>query len=157
MAQIFAAMSDLIIRRAAAADIPAIAALLADDFVAASREGAPLAAYERGFAAVDADPNQLLAVAELDGEVVGTMQLSFIPGLSRGGSWRGHVEAVRVASARRGQRIGAAMMAWAEDRCRERDCIVCELTSDNRRDAAHRFYDRLGYAASHKGFKKLLR
>lgn len=150
-------MDDLAIRRAGPADIPAIAALLADDFVGASREGAPLTDYERGFAAVDADPNQLLAVAELGGEVVGTMQISFIPGLSRGGSWRGHVEAVRVASDRRGQRIGEAMMAWAEERCRERGCVVCELTSDNRREAAHRFYERLGYAASHKGFKKMLR
>ncbi len=149
-------MTELTIRRAGPVDIPAIAALLADDFVAASREGAPLSAYERGFAAVDADPNQLLAVAELDGEVVATMQISFIPGLSRGGSWRGHVEAVRVASDRRGQKIGEAMMAWAEARCRERGCVVCELTSDNRRDAAHRFYERLGYTASHKGFKKML-
>lgn len=149
-------MAELVIRRAHRADIPAIAALLADDFVAASREGAPLADYERGFAAVEADPNQLLAVAELDGEVVGTMQISFIPGLSRGGRWRGHVEAVRVASERRGQSIGATMMGWAEDRCRERHCIVCELTSDNRREAAHRFYERLGYSASHRGFKKML-
>lgn len=150
------AMHDLSIRRATHADIPAIAALLADDFVGASREGAPLADYERGFEAVEADPNQLLTVAEIGGEVVATMQISFIPGLSRGGKWRGHVEAVRVASEWRGRKIGEAMMAWAEDRCRERGCIVCELTSDNRRDAAHRFYERLGYTASHKGFKKML-
>lgn len=156
MAQIMG-MDDLSIRRATREDIPAIAALLADDFVAASREGAPLADYVRGFEAVEADPNQLLAVAESGGEVVATMQISFIPGLSRGGSWRGHVEAVRVASDKRGQKIGKAMMGWAEDRCRERNCIVCELTSDNRRGAAHRFYDRLGYTASHKGFKKMLR
>ena len=149
-------MSDLIIRRADRADVPAIAALLADDFLGAAREGAPLAEYEAGFDAVEADPNQLLAVAEVGGEVVGTMQLSFIPGLSRGGRWRGHVEAVRVASARRGRGIGQAMMAWAEDRCRERGCVVCELTSDKRRDAAHRFYDRLGFEPSHLGFKKML-
>ena len=149
-------MSDLVIRRAIRADIPAIAALLADDFIAAAREGAPLAEYEAGFEAVEADPNQLLAVAESGGAVVGTMQLSFIPGLSRGGRWRGHVEAVRVASARRGQGIGEAMMAWAEARCRERGCVVCELTSDKRRDAAHRFYDRLGFAATHLGYKKML-
>lgn len=149
-------MHDLTIRREVRPDIPAIAALLADDFVGASREGAPVADYERGFEAVEADPNQLLTVAEIDGEVVATMQISFIPGLSRGGRWRGHVEAVRVASEWRGRKIGEAMMAWIEDRCRERGCIVCELTSDNRRDAAHRFYERHGYIASHKGFKKML-
>lgn len=149
-------MSELTIRRALPADIPAIAALLTDDFIGASREGAPLADYEAGFEAVEADRNQLLAVAELGGEVVGTMQLSFIPGLSRGGRWRGHVEAVRVASARRGQRIGEAMMAWAEERCRERGCVICELTSDGRRDDAHRFYTRLGFEPTHLGFKKML-
>lgn len=150
-------MSDLFIRRATRADIPAIAALLADDFIGAAREGAPLTEYEAGFDAVEADPNQLLAVAESGGAVVGTMQISFIPGLSRGGKWRGHVEAVRVTSERRGHGIGEAMMAWAEARCRERDCVVCELTSDKRRDAAHRFYERLGFEASHLGFKKMLR
>jgi GNAT superfamily N-acetyltransferase len=149
-------MSEPLIRRATRADVPAIAALLADDFVGASREGAPPADYERGFDAVNADPNQLLAVVESDGEVVGTMQITFVPSLSRGGRWRGHIEAVRVASAMRGQRIGEAMMAWAEQRCRERHCIVVELTSDQRRDGAHRFYDRLGYAATHVGFKKKL-
>ena len=96
-------------------------------------------------------------MAESGGAVVGTMQISFIPGLSRGGKWRGHVEAVRVTSERRGHGIGEAMMAWAEARCRERDCVVCELTSDKRRDAAHRFYERLGFEASHLGFKKMLR
>jgi ribosomal protein S18 acetylase RimI-like enzyme len=149
-------MSDLSIRRAVHADVPAIAALLADDFIAAAREGAPLADYEAGFAAVAADPNQLLAVAESNGAVVGTMQISFIPGLSRGGRWRGHVEAVRVASDRRGQKIGEAMMAWAQDRCRERGCVVCELTSDKRRDGAHRFYARLGFQPTHLGYKKML-
>lgn len=149
-------MGHLTIRRATRADIPAIAALLADDFIGHAREGAPLAAYEAGFDAVAADPNQLLAVTESGGEVVGTMQISFIPGLSRGGRWRGHVEAVRVASEKRGQKIGEAMMAWAEAQCRARGCIVCELTSDKRRDGAHRFYDRLGFEASHLGYKKML-
>lgn len=149
-------MGHLTIRRATRADIPAIAGLLADDFIGHAREGAPLAAYEAGFDAVAADPNQLLAVTESGGEVVGTMQISFIPGLSRGGRWRGHVEAVRVASEKRGQKIGEAMMAWAEAQCRERGCIVCELTSDKRRDGAHRFYDRLGFEASHLGYKKML-
>ena len=149
-------MSDLTIRRAARADIPAIAALLADDFIGAAREGALLAEYEAGFDAVEADSNQLLAVAESGGAVVGTMQLSFIPGLSRGGAWRGHVEAVRVASKRRGQGIGEAMMAWAVARCREKGCVLCELTSDKRRDGAHRFYDRLGFEATHLGYKKML-
>ena len=131
-------MSDLTIRRAARADIPAIAALLADDFIGAAREGALLAEYEAGFDAVEADSNQLLAVAE------------------SGGAWRGHVEAVRVASERRGQGIGEAMMAWAVARCREKGCVLCELTSDKRRDGAHRFYDRLGFEATHLGYKKML-
>lgn len=148
--------TDLIIRRAVRADVPAIAALLADDVLGAARETAPLADYEAGFDAVEADPNQLLAIAEIDGQPVGTMQLSFVPGLSRGGAWRGQVEAVRVASARRGQGIGEKMMAWAVERCRERNCVICELTSDKRRADAHRFYDRLGFEASHLGYKLML-
>jgi GNAT superfamily N-acetyltransferase len=150
-------MSELVIRRAVRDDIPAIAALLADDMLGAAREGAPLADYEAGFEAVEADPNQLLAVAEIEGRAVGTMQLSFVPGLSRGGAWRGQVEAVRVASDKRGHGIGEQMMVWAIERCRERGCVICELTSDKRRPDAHRFYHRLGFQASHLGFKLMLR
>jgi GNAT superfamily N-acetyltransferase len=149
-------MTNLTFRRATKADVPAIVALMADDVLGASRErtGAVLPkAYFNAFAAIDADERQYLAVVEEAGRMVGTLQLTFLPYLGRGGAWRGQVEAVRVASDRRGQRIGEAMMDWAIEQCRERGCGLVQLTSDKTRLDAHRFYDRLGFSASHVGYK----
>lgn len=146
-------------RRAVAADLPAIVALLADDPLGAAREDPrePLdPAYLAAFAAIEADPNMLLAVAELDGEVVGTLQLAFLPGLSLRGAWRGQVEAVRIAAAHRRRGLGRRMMAWAIETCRARGCRLVQLTADKRRRDAHRFYERLGFRASHEGFKLVL-
>jgi GNAT superfamily N-acetyltransferase len=147
-------------RVATRADVPAILALLADDEISRSR-GYPVpsvseaadAALWRAFEAIDADPRNELIVADLDGTVVGTCQLTFTPSLSRGGSERMTIEAVRVSREQRGGGIGRAMMQWALDRARDRGCGVAQLTTDKRRAEAHRFYESLGFAPSHVGMK----
>ena len=143
----------VVLRRANAPDLPAVVALLTDDPLGATREAADLAPYERALAAVDAEPAHLLVVAEDGGTVVGTLQLSFLPGLSRGGALRAQVEGVRVAAAARGRGLGAALLGWAADEARRRGAALVQLTTDKRRTDAHRFYERLGYAASHEGMK----
>ncbi len=144
----------VIFRPARREDVPLIVALLADDPIAAAREGDPSdEAYLAAFQAIAADPRQELVVAEADGEVVGTMQLTFVPGLSRRGGERALIEAVRVGASMRGQGLGRAMMRWAIDRARERGCRMVQLTSDKARADAHRFYTSLGFVDSHVGFK----
>lgn len=151
-------MTALVIREAKAEDLPAILAMLAEDTIPADRETDPAdPRYRTAFDAIAADPNQLLVAAEVDGRVVGTLQLSFLPGLSFRGAWRGQIEAVRIASDARGQGYGEQLIAWAVERCRERDCLLVQLTSSNSRTDAHRFYERLGWAKSHVGFKRKLR
>ncbi|MDP5278116.1 GNAT family N-acetyltransferase [Sphingomonas sp. DG1-23] len=151
-------MTDLILREATSGDLPAILALLAEDTIPADRETDPTdQRYRAAFDAIAADPNQLLVAAELGGRVVGTLQLSFLPGLSFRGAWRGQIEAVRIASDVRGRRYGEELIAWAVERCRDRDCFLVQLTSSNARTDAHRFYERLGWTKSHTGFKLKLR
>ena len=146
------------LRRATAADVPAIVALLAADQLGATRDGGEdLAPYERAFAALDADPAQLLAVAAAPGgAVVGTFQLTIIPGLARRGASRAQIEAVRVRADHRDRGLGGAMMAWAIGEARRRGCALVQLTTDKRRADAHRFYERLGFTASHEGLKLML-
>jgi len=145
------------VRRAAAGDLAEIVALLADDPLGAAREnGADLAPYRAAFAEIDADPDQFLAVAVRGSRVVGTLQLTFVPGLSRGAAKRAQVEAVRVHRDERGSGLGTHLMAWSEARAREAGCTLLQLTSDRARPDAHRFYERLGYTPSHLGFKKPL-
>lgn len=146
----------VLLREATADDVPAVVALLTDDPLGAGRESADLAPYRAAFAAVDADPAHLLVVAEDGGTVVGTLQLSFLPGLSRGGALRAQVEGVRVAAARRGTGLGAAMLGWVAEESRRRGCALVQLTTDTRRPDAHRFYERLGYVPSHVGMKLAL-
>ena len=151
-------MSGLILRDATATDLPAILAMLAEDTIPPGREVDPSdPRYLAAFDAIDADPNQRLIAAELDGRVIGTMQLSFLPGLSFIGSWRGLIEAVRIAADLRGQRLGEQMILWAVEQCRARDCKLVQLTSSAIRTAAHRFYARLGFVQSHVGMKLHLR
>lgn len=145
------------LRRARKGDLPRILALLADDQLGATRESTDdVAPYERAFDAIDADPAHLLVVGELDGDVVATFQLSYIPGLSRKGSWRAQIEAVRVSETLRGQGVGVRMIQWAIDQARERGCSLVQLTTDKSRVSAHRFYERLGFVASHEGMKLTL-
>ena len=152
-------MTDLIFRRATEKDVPAIVAMLADDVLGASREalGADSTAkYLNAFRAIDADANQFLLVVESGGQIAGTLQLTFIAGLSRGGLKRGLIEAVRIARDRRGEKIGEAMIAWAIEKCRHESCGIVQLTTDKSRTDAHRFYDRLGFEPSHIGYKMML-
>ena len=146
-----------VVRRAEARDVPAIVDLLAADQLGVSRDGvrtaADLAAYERAFHAIDGDPAHLLVVAEDGGEIIATFQLSFLPGLARRGALRAQIEAVRVRDDYRGRRLGEALMIWAIGEARRRDCTLVQLTSDKSRQAAHRFYTRLGFVASHEGMK----
>ncbi|RWA68195.1 GNAT family N-acetyltransferase [Mesorhizobium sp.] len=149
-------MSEVLIRRARQADLPAIVAMLADDVLGRAREDTrmPLTqAYLDAFAAVDSDPNQLLAVMADGTDVIGTLQISFLAGLSSQGAWRGQIEAVRVAANRRGERLGQRLLEWAIEKCRERGCRVVQLTTNKSRLDAHRFYERLGFKASHIGYK----
>lgn len=141
------------IRPATEDDLARIVELISDDAVAAERTGQFGEAHLRAFRAIEADPNNELIVVESEGRVIGTMQLTYIPGISRGGATRLLVEAVRVDSALRGQGIGGTMMAWAHDRGRARGCVLAQLTSDKQRPDAHRFYRTLGYQQSHEGFK----
>jgi GNAT superfamily N-acetyltransferase len=151
-------MTDVVIRRATLADVPAIVALLADDPLGATRESpADLTPYQHAFAAIDADANQLLVVADRNDEVIGTLQLTFIPGLSRQGATRALVEAVRVAASARNTGLGTTLMEWSIAEARTRGCLVLQLTSDKTRTDAHRFYtDRLNFTNSHEGFKLAL-
>jgi GNAT superfamily N-acetyltransferase len=142
------------IRRADRADVPAIVELIASDEIGALRDGGDLTPYERAFSCIDADPAQLLIVIEdARGAVVGTLQLTFIPGLARRGALRAQIEAVRVHDALRGGGLGRALLVWAIEEARRRDCALVQLTSDKRRAEAHRFYGRMGFAATHEGFK----
>lgn len=149
-------MPPITFRRAELKDLPAIVDLLADDELGQQREvvGEPLAeSYRTAFAAIEADPNQYLVVALKDAEVVGTLQLSFLPGLARNGAWRGQIEAVRIAASLRGSGAGKQMFEWAIAQCRARGCSLVQLTTDKRRPEAHRFYEHLGFVASHVGYK----
>lgn len=143
------------IRRATADDVPAIVAMLADDPLGATRETPDdPAPYERAFKRISADPGQLLAVAVRDGRTIGTLQLSFIPGLSRGGATRALIEAVRVHRDARGGGLGTRLVEWAIGEARREGCAMVQLTTDASRADAHRFYERLGFTASHVGFKR---
>ena len=134
--------------------MPAIVAMLADDALGATRESPDdLTPYRKAFQDIDADPNQFLAVADRDGEVVGTLQLTYLPGLSRKGGTRAQIEAVRVRATERGTGLGSQLIAWAVDQARQRGCILVQLTTDTARTDAHRFYEQLGFTASHLGFK----
>jgi GNAT superfamily N-acetyltransferase len=140
-------------------EVPLIVAMLADDALGASREvvSNPLPArYYEAFDALAREPNNRLIVAERGGEVVGTLQMTFIVGLSRQGAKRALLEAVRVASRHRGKGIGEAIVRAAIDIARKEGCAMVQLSSDKSRKDAHRFYERLGFVASHEGMKLML-
>jgi GNAT superfamily N-acetyltransferase len=146
------------LRRARRDDVPAVVALLAEDELGTGADGpeAGLEPYLRAFAAIDADPAHLLVVAEVGGEVVGTLQLSVLPSLPHRGAFRGRLEGVHVRCDLRGGGLGAAMVGWAIGEARRRRCSEVQLTSQKRRTDAHRFYERLGFTRSHEGFTLVL-
>jgi GNAT superfamily N-acetyltransferase len=146
----------LVFRTASLADIPGLVSMLSDDELGALREDSsqPLnQKYLHAFSEIERDANNELTVVESDGEVVGMLQLTFIPYLTYIGSWRCLIEGVRIHSAHRGQGLGAMFLKWAIGRARERECKIVQLTSDKERPSALRFYESLGFKASHEGFK----
>ncbi|OIJ91967.1 GNAT family N-acetyltransferase [Streptomyces colonosanans] len=150
-------MGDLEIRPAVADDVPAIVAMLADDPLGAQRESPDdLTPYLRALERLSGDPNQHLVVAVREGRIVGTLQLTVIPGLSRKGATRSIIEGVRIHADERGGGLGTRLIEWAIDESRRQDCQLVQLTSDATRTDAHRFYERLGFEASHVGFKRSL-
>ena len=147
-------MGDLGIRAAVADDVPAIVGMLADDPLGAQRESPDdLAPYLSALERLGADPNQRLVVAVREGRVVGTLQLTIIPGLSRRGATRSIVEGVRIHADERGSGLGTELIERAIEESRDQGCQLVQLTSDQTRTDAHRFYERLGFTASHTGFK----
>ncbi|WP_399927098.1 GNAT family N-acetyltransferase [Streptomyces kanamyceticus] len=147
-------MGDLEIRPAVADNLPAIVAMLADDPLGATRESPDdLTPYVAAFQRLADDPNQRLVVAVREGRVVGTLQLTIVPGLSRKGATRSIIEGVRVHADERGSGLGTRFIEWAIEESRRHGCQLVQLTSDATRTDAHRFYERLGFSASHLGFK----
>lgn len=149
-------MRDLPVRPARREDLPALVALLADDAIGAARErpGEPLdPRYTAAFEGIESDPRNELFVLEEEGRLVGCFQLTNLPCLSIAGTERAQIESVRVASSERGRGLGQAMLRWAMDRARSRGCTAMQLTSSNERTGARRFYERLGFTASHVGMK----
>jgi ribosomal protein S18 acetylase RimI-like enzyme len=146
----------MIVREAVAADVDAIAALLSDDGLGRGREAPGDPAYARAFVAMAAQPGNVYLVAEEAGEVTGCLQFTLIHGLSRTGASRAQIEGVRVRADRRGQKIGEALFESAFARARALGCPLVQLTTDRARGDAFRFYERLGFAASHWGMKRSL-
>ncbi|MEQ1523867.1 MAG: GNAT family N-acetyltransferase [Aestuariivirga sp.] len=140
-------------RRASREDVGAILALLADDDLHKLEEASVTPSHLAIFDKIDADGNQLFAVAQLAGETVGCLQLTFIPGLSRNGMERCQIEGVRIARHLRGKSLGKQMLRWAIATCRDRGCGLVQLLMDKKRLDAHRFYESLGFTANHQGFR----
>jgi GNAT superfamily N-acetyltransferase len=147
----------VIVRRARREDVPAIVALFQEDFLGASREapkGAPLPqTYYAAFDEIDADPRCELAVAEEDGLVIGTLQATVLVHLGSRGAKSLQLENVHVAAGRRSRGVGKFMLEWAVERARILGCARVQLTTNKLRKDAHRFYERLGFKASHEGMK----
>lgn len=149
-------MTPLTYRPASRDDVPSIVDMLADDPLGAQREQAtrPLPeAYFNTFKAIENDPNNELIVAEQEGHMVGVMQITFIPYMTYKGSWRALIEGVRIHKDFRSQGLGRDMLQWAIERSRTRGCKLVQLTSDKKRPEAIRFYESLGFKASHEGLK----
>ncbi|MGH3272326.1 MAG: GNAT family N-acetyltransferase [Trebonia sp.] len=150
----------VMLRRAVASDVPEIVDLLAADQLGSTRDGSTcpedLAAYQAAFETINRDPAHLLLVAQAGPGIVATMQLSFLPGLARRGALRAQIEAVRVHQAYRDRGLGAALFTWAISESRRRHCALVQLTTDKSRTSAHRFYQRLGFTATHEGMKLTL-
>jgi GNAT superfamily N-acetyltransferase len=153
-------MNEVAFRMATRADLPGIVRMLADDELGSQRERYedPLPeSYARAFDRIDNDPNHELIVAELDGKVVGTLHLIFIPSVSYQGGLRAQVESVRMDTKYRDQGIGTELMKWTIDRAKGRGAHLVQLTTHRSREEAHRFYERLGFTKSHLGMKLSLK
>ena len=147
-------INHMVIRDATAADIDAIARLLADDGLGRGRETPGDPAYARAFAAMSAQPGNVYLVAEIAGDVAGCLQLTVIHGLSRQGASRAQIEGVRLHADHRGQGIGEELFRAAFERATAEGCTLVQLTTDRQRADALRFYERLGFEATHWGMKR---
>jgi len=153
-------MSEIVFRLAMREDLVSIVRMLAEDDLGSQRERYedPLPeSYIRAFDQIDVDPNHELIVAEMNGEVMGTLHLMFIPSVSFQGGLRAQVESVRIDKSLRGQGIGSDMMKWVIERCQSRGAHLVQLTTHKSREEAHRFYERLGFSKSHIGMKLILK
>ena len=151
---------DLTFREAQLSDLPRIVRMLSDDFLGQQRERFedPLPeSYLRAFNEIDADPNNELIVVELEGSVVGNLQLTVTPSISYQGGKRATVESVRVDESRRGRGVGREMMLWVIERAKEKGCVSMQLSTNLERTDAHRFYERLGFSGTHLGMKLKLK
>ena len=148
--------SALAFRPAMRADVGAVIALLADDMLGQGRENADPAPYLAAFDAMQAEGVNHLIVGAIGDQIVACYQITYISGLSLSAARRAQIEGVRVASTHRGQKIGAALIHDAETRARAASCTLLQFTTNRSRNDAHRFYDRLGFTASHIGYKKSL-
>ena len=154
----------ILFRQAVEFDLPEILRMLADDQLGSKREdnSSPInQSYLEAFNIIDSDPNNELIVAESTAdksgstqkEIAGILQLTFIPYLTYRGSWRCLVEGVRVDKNFQGEGVGTKLFEWAIDRAKQKGCLIIQLTSDKQRHDAIRFYQKLGFVASHEGFK----
>lgn len=137
-------------------DLDSIVAMLADDVLGSKRERyeQPLPnSYLTAFKAITSDPNNELVVAYEGNEVIGVQQITFTPYITHQGGWRATIEGVRTSSAVRNKGVGTELIQWAIQRAKERGCHVVQLTTDKKRDKALRFYERLGFKATHEGLK----
>jgi GNAT superfamily N-acetyltransferase len=143
-------------REAQRDDVPHVVGLLADDPLGSTREtpGDELPeAYWAAYEAIDRDPNNMLIVAEIDGRVAGTLQLTYIPSLTYTGGERAQIEGIRVAAEHRGHGVGQELIGWVVEQARARGCRVVQLTTDRQRPDAIRFYQKIGFVPSHMGMK----
>lgn len=143
-------------RKATEKDVPAIVRLLADDELGAKRERfeEPIPdTYYDAFRAIESQGGNEIIVAVEGEKVIGCLQLTMIPGLSRQGMKRAQIESVRVDRNVRGQRIGEQLFNEAIARAKAEQCGLVQLTTDKLRSDAHRFYEKLGFTASHEGMK----
>lgn len=149
-------MSEYKFREARREDVGLVVEMLADDELGKAREtlASPLPkAYYDAFEAIERDPNNELIVCTLEDRIVGALQLTFIPYLAYTGGWRALIEDVRVAAPMRGRGIGHKLFEWAIERAIQRNCRIVQLTTNKSRPNAIRFYQSLGFKASHEGMK----
>ena len=147
---------EIVFRIATRADLPSVVRLLADDDLGSQRERYedPLPeSYYAAFEQIDIDPNHELIVAELNGEVIGTLHLMFLPSISFQGGLRAQIESVRIDTQHQSQGIGGEMIKWTIERARQRAAHIVQLTTHRSREDAHRFYERLGFVGTHLGMK----
>jgi GNAT superfamily N-acetyltransferase len=148
---------DLVIRRATLTELDAILDLYRDDPLALHPpRAADRPTLDSAFRSIEADPRTAIYVATRGGAVVGTFQSTILQHLTHGGARVVQIEAVVVSSSERGRGVGTTMMQWALEEARAKGCTRAQLTSQKRREDAHRFYQRLGFVPSQEGMKKEL-